>query len=228
MEYQEGGTLGDKLEKQQKFAEEDARIIIAQLLLTVDFMSRNGIIHRDLKPENILLNSKQKGVYEIRIADFGFAMAINDEDNNMVTDDNIVCGTAGYIAPEALEGKGYVLKSDIFSVGSILYSMLSLRNLFTGRDYKEIMIRNRTCCLDDLDKKLMCCSPESRDLVRKLLARDPALRPDVTQALAHPWFTEELTALKNSLNLNKLMVEHSNATMPKLHQIMSSSLCGIN
>ena len=73
MEYQEGGTLGDILEKQIRISEDNARIIIAQLLLTVDFMSRRGIIHRDLKPENILLNSKAEGVYDIRIADFGFS-----------------------------------------------------------------------------------------------------------------------------------------------------------
>ena len=59
MEYQEGGTLGDKLKKQVRYSEDDAKIIVAQLLLTVDFMSRKGIIHRDLKPENILLNSKE-------------------------------------------------------------------------------------------------------------------------------------------------------------------------
>lgn len=149
MEYQEGGTLGDKLEKQQKFSEEDARIIIAQLLLTVDFMSQKGIIHRDLKPENILLNSKEKGVFDVRIADFGYAMQTLDPD--AIIDNNMVCGTAGYIAPEALDGKGYGLKSDIFSIGSILFSMLSLRNLFPGKDYKAIMFKNRACCLDDLD-----------------------------------------------------------------------------
>lgn len=58
MEFQEGGTLGDKLEKGTIFTEEESKIIMAQLLLTVDFMGRKGIIHRDLKPENVLLNSK--------------------------------------------------------------------------------------------------------------------------------------------------------------------------
>jgi serine/threonine protein kinase len=73
MEYEEGGTLGEVLEKHERLSEENARIIIEQLLLSIDFMSRKGIIHRDLKPENILLNSKREGIYDIRIADFGFA-----------------------------------------------------------------------------------------------------------------------------------------------------------
>lgn len=73
MEYEEGGTLGDILEQHIHLQEDNARIIIEQLLLTIDFMGRKGIIHRDLKPENVLLNSKAEGVYDIRIADFGFA-----------------------------------------------------------------------------------------------------------------------------------------------------------
>ena len=60
MDYQEGGTLGDLLEKQKKISEENARMIMAQLLLTLDFMGRKGVIHRDLKPENILFESKSK------------------------------------------------------------------------------------------------------------------------------------------------------------------------
>ena len=65
--------MGELIEKRIKISEGDARIIMAQLLLTVDFMSRKGIIHRDLKPDNLLLSSKSEGVYDIRIADFGFA-----------------------------------------------------------------------------------------------------------------------------------------------------------
>lgn len=57
LEYQQGGTLGDVLEKQIKISEEESRMILAQLLLTVDFMSRKRIFHRDLKPENIIMTS---------------------------------------------------------------------------------------------------------------------------------------------------------------------------
>lgn len=127
MEYQEGGSLGDCLERQQKFTEDECKLMMAQLLLTIDFMTRKGIVHRDLKPENILLNSKAPGVFDIRIADFGFAEFLSSEDATFI---KMVCGTPGYIAPEAIIGKGYNFKSDIFSAGSILYSIFSLKNLF--------------------------------------------------------------------------------------------------
>jgi serine/threonine protein kinase len=98
-------------------------------------MGRKNIIHRDLKPENILLHSKSPGVYDIRLADFGFACFADKIEKALDPDDEIICGTPGYIAPEALEGKGYTTKSDIFSVGSILYNILTMKNLFHGRNY---------------------------------------------------------------------------------------------
>ncbi len=110
-----------------RFSEEEAKLMMAQLLLTIDFMSRKGIVHRDLKPENILLNSSSPGVFDIRIADFGFAEFLNNVESKTW---KMICGTPGYIAPEAIVGKGYSVKSDVFSAGSILYSILSLRNLF--------------------------------------------------------------------------------------------------
>jgi serine/threonine protein kinase len=136
-------------------------------------MGRKGIIHRDLKPENILLTSKDKGNYEIKIADFGYAMSATDERSCTIAEHSMVCGTAGYIAPEALAGKGYSSKSDVFSAGSILFSMLCLKNLFTGSDYRAIIANNKTCNLDILDQKLAKTSVEARSLVRSLLSKDP-------------------------------------------------------
>lgn len=108
---------------------------MAQLLLSIDFMNRMNIIHRDLKPENILLNSKEKGVYDARIADFGFAIKADSKELLYELEQDVVCGTPGYIAPEALAGQGFTIKSDIFSLGSILYNILSLKNLFSGKDH---------------------------------------------------------------------------------------------
>lgn len=81
MEFQEGGTLQDLINKKERdIKESDARVIAAQLLLTLDFMVRLNIVHRDLKPENILLNSREDRVYDVRIADFGFAMIMGQSD----------------------------------------------------------------------------------------------------------------------------------------------------
>lgn len=77
MEYQSGGALSHALQQRgTSLSEPEVRIIAEQILLTIDFMGRLGIIHRDLKPDNILLNSRESKVFDIRIADFGFATTI--------------------------------------------------------------------------------------------------------------------------------------------------------
>ena len=179
-------------------------MIIAQLLLTVDFMSRKGIIHRDLKPENILLSSKNKKNLEIRIADFGFSLQTNLDDYEQYCDEGFVCGTGGYIPPEALQGRGFSLKADIFSVGSIMYSLLTLRNLFIGRDQNEILRANQQCDLEHVPKETRKCSIAAQDLLIKLLSINPESRPTAAEALEHPWFANEQGAVIGSLAVNAM------------------------
>jgi serine/threonine protein kinase len=163
LEYHEGGTLAEKLERQVRFTEDEARLIAAQLLLTVDFMQRKGIIHRDLKPENLLLNTKKD--YDIRVADFGFVTTFDTSMPYEISADKSVCGTAAFIAPEAFEGKGYTSKSDVFSIGSILFSVLTLKNLFKGADYKHTLDLNRECKIPDLNIIAKGRSTEAKDLL---------------------------------------------------------------
>ena len=180
IEYEEGGALSDVLEAHVLLTEDKARLIAEQLLLTVDFMARMGIVHRDLKPENILLNSKNPGVYDIRIADFGFAHDLeNDDQMNKL----LVCGTPGYVAPEAICGQGLSLKTDIFSVGGILFNILTLKNLFQATSQKEMIQMNKECSWNSLEYRLKGCSPHARDLVIRLLSKDPSFRPSAKQAL---------------------------------------------
>lgn len=88
------------------------------------------------------------------MADFGFATFANRLNNETV------CGTPGYIAPEALKELGYNEKSDIFSVGSILYNILTLKNLFHGRNYRKVLDRNKEC---DLSHVIMYMRGTSRE-----------------------------------------------------------------
>ena len=88
-------------------------------------------------------------------------------------DDEIICGTPGYIAPEALEGQGYTCRSDVFSVGSILYNILTMKNLFNGKNYQAVMNKNMECNISHIDYYLRKSSPEAKDLVKLLLNKDP-------------------------------------------------------
>ena len=94
-------------------------------------MQQSEIIHRDLKPDNVLLNSGEEKVYDVRIADFGFAIRGNDEEQ-LKSSQKYIYGTPCYIPPEALKGLSYNMKSDIFSIGSIMFNILTRKQLFFG------------------------------------------------------------------------------------------------
>lgn len=138
-------------------------------------MSRLGIVHRDLKPDNILLNSKDDKTFDVRLADFGFATKIKSGLNvvKISPDDKVLCGTPGYICPEAINGDGFTLKSDIFCAGAILFVILTLKHFFNGTNYRDIMKVNGQCNLDDLEERMGGFTDEAKNLTRLLMNKDP-------------------------------------------------------
>jgi serine/threonine protein kinase len=110
---------------------------MAQLLLAVDLMHRKSIIHRDLKPENILiLDSKN---LKVCISDLGLACSVNNK-----SECSLKCGTPGYVAPEVLSDIPFTPKSDIFSLGCILFNILTGKQLFSGKTPKQLLLENKT------------------------------------------------------------------------------------
>lgn len=99
-------------------------------------MHRKGIIHRDLKPDNILILDKKE--MKVCISDLGLACRANDP-----VEVESKCGTPGYVAPEILKGQRYTIKADIFSLGSFMFNLLTGKNLFPGRNGKEILVSNK-------------------------------------------------------------------------------------
>lgn len=99
-------------------------------------MHRKTILHRDIKPENILVLNKDQ--LQVCIADLGLACLTTDHSHL-----SLKCGTPGYVDPDVLRGKKFCEKSDIFSLGSLLFNMVSGRLLFSGCTAKEILNNNR-------------------------------------------------------------------------------------
>eukprot|EP00347_Sterkiella_histriomuscorum_P022236 403331192 len=197
LEYQEGGTLLNKLGPQRKLIERDLQTIMAQLLLAIDFMHQRNIVHRDLKLENVLLNSIEEGEFEIRIADYGLACEILPGTLNYQK-----CGTPSYIAPEVLDGTGYTTKSDLFGVGSIMYNLITGKFLFHSNNVKDLLILNRECNLQHVSEHIKDISDLGRDLLIKLLYKNPNQRLNAKQALQHPWFSADQQVLQQALYLN--------------------------
>lgn len=129
MNYAQHGSLFNHLASISKFSEADLRMIMEQLLLAIDLMHKREIVHRDLKPDNILVMDKEK--LDVCLADLGLACRLDEKELL-----GKKCGTAGYLAPEILRGFSASPKSDIFSLGSIFYNLITGSMLFEGRHEK--------------------------------------------------------------------------------------------
>ena len=107
-----------------------------QLLLTLDLTFRKGIIHRDIKPSNVLLSNISD--LEVKLADFGLSIYSHDKSSL-----NMRCGSPGFIAPEILKKDPYGVKSDVFSLGCLLFYVLTGKSLFRGKNVKEVLLQNQ-------------------------------------------------------------------------------------
>ena len=170
-----------------------------QLFSAVNYCHKMHIVHRDLKPENILIVSKdQNGYPTIKICDFGTSKIF---EKGAVQ--RKLVGSSYYIAPEVLK-KHYNEKCDIWSLGVIMYILLSARPPFGGRDDDDIMERVATGIYDLESPPFDKVSKSALDLIRKLLTMDPKERINAEQALDHPWFKEnKAQELYNQINDNE-------------------------
>ena len=135
MKFAKYGCLSKYIKKDTNFEEDKLRSIMEQLLLAIDLMHKNGIIHRDIKPDNILL-LREKNI-EVCIADLGMACKSND-----LKQISIKCGTPTYVDPEVLKKCSFKPQSDIFSLGSLLFNLITNRLLYKGSSSKELLLKN--------------------------------------------------------------------------------------
>uniref|UniRef100_A0A8B9HK08 Ribosomal protein S6 kinase a, polypeptide 3a n=1 Tax=Astyanax mexicanus TaxID=7994 RepID=A0A8B9HK08_ASTMX len=120
-ELMKGGELLDKILRQKFFSEREASAVLHTITKTVEYMHVQGVVHRDLKPSNILYVDESGNPESIRICDFGFAKQLRAENGLLMTP----CYTANFVAPEVLKKQGYDAACDIWSLGVLLYTMLT-------------------------------------------------------------------------------------------------------
>ena len=135
MEYVKGQTLKQLIKKRGKLTVPETVDIISQLTDGLAHAHDSYIIHRDIKPQNIMI--LEDGM--VKITDFGIAMAINASD---LTQTNSVMGSVHYLPPEQASGKGSTIKSDIYSLGIMMYEMLAGTMPFKGETAVEIAMKH--------------------------------------------------------------------------------------
>ncbi|KAJ3192005.1 hypothetical protein HK101_007181 [Irineochytrium annulatum] len=188
-----GGELFHHLQQETKFSEDRARFYAAELLCALECLHHFDIVYRDLKPENILLDYSG----HIALCDFGLCK-LNMTDGNKT---NTFCGTPEYLSPEVLIGKGYSKAVDWWTLGILLYEMLSGLPPFYDEDVNEMykkILKQELKFTDDFGSA-------AQDLLRQLLNRDPNQRLGSGSAediKRHPFFA--------NINWQKLMARKYN------------------
>lgn len=190
IELVDGMDLFKYVSDKECLTEEEAGFIMGEILHAVKYLTNVGIVHRDLKPENIMLrmerNNGVKTPTEVKIIDFGFAMYIKE-----LNAQGQCCGTINYVAPEIFMGKPYNFKTDIFSLGVILYFMLKGELPF-AHPIKEMVIKNiikGNYSLEN-DEFFLNVSAEAKDLINQMLKIKVSERIDIDGALDHPWIAK--------------------------------------
>jgi hypothetical protein len=171
MEYVPGVTLAARLARGPLGLEEALRIA-REVTQALDAAWSRGIVHRDVKPANILLDRQDHA----KVADFGLARLPREGDPE-ATGSGTVVGTAHYISPEQARGEEVDFRSDVYSLGIVLYERLGGRKPFTGRSPMEVMARQLSDSLPPLREARPDVPSELATLVESMTAKIPAARP---------------------------------------------------
>ncbi|CAH9082295.1 unnamed protein product [Cuscuta epithymum] len=180
LDFVNGGHLFFQLCRQGLFREDLARVYTAEIVSAVSHLHENGIIHRDLKPENILLDVEGHVV----ITDFGVAKQFDGNSRF-----NSMCGTLEYMAPEIILGKGHDKSADWWSVGVLLYEMLTGRPPYFGGNRHKLQQK----IIKDKIKLPAYLSNDAHSLLKGLLQKETSKRlgsglKGSDEIKAHKWF----------------------------------------
>ena len=185
-EYCKYGNLYDYF--RFHFSEKQICILIYQILSGILYLHERNMIHRNIKLETIMVDHIEKDIstsepfFFVKIRDFSTCKYLepNEKENQIV-------GDIYYMAPEVIEEE-YDEKCDIWSVGVILYMLITKKAPFEANDKEKIMDKIVEEDYNKNSRKLLDVSEEVRDLIDKLLEKDPEKRPSAKEALEHPWF----------------------------------------
>ena len=200
MEYVKGRTLAAVLRQQEKFSPRNAAIVAGHIAGALAYAHRNNVVHRDIKPANILMGDNG----DVKVADFGIARALDAGHDAGLTQDGAVMGTATYFSPEQAKGEGLDLRSDLYSLGVVLYELLTGRAPFIGESalataYKQVnenppsirsLVSDVPTPLEAIVAKCMTKTAELRyvsadqlrDDLRRFLNGEPTLAMDEVRA----------------------------------------------
>ncbi len=192
-EYVQGVSIDRHITKQKKLSLKEIENIILQILAALAHSHSKGIVHRDVKPQNILITSNGN----VKITDFGIAKALS---STTITQTGMFMGSPGYISPEQAEGKKVDGRSDLYSLGVILFEMLSGRLPFRADTPWAIVNMHIQQAPPDISKLVKSIPQYLSNIVSRSLSKNPSDRFSSAEEMAHAVTTKsyvEPTVIKN-------------------------------
>ncbi|HEX5269727.1 MAG TPA: serine/threonine-protein kinase [Gemmataceae bacterium] len=170
MEYVEGRDYAELLEESGRLPWPEVLDLAVQVCAALRHAHDHGVIHRDVKPSNLMRGADGR----VRLTDFGIAHAFAAPH---LTRPGSVVGTAEYVSPEQAEGKPATRRSDLYSLGCVLYTLLCGRNPFRGENVLDLLHKHRYGLFDPPRAVVPDLPPEIDDVVCQLMEKDPEKRP---------------------------------------------------
>jgi eukaryotic-like serine/threonine-protein kinase len=177
MEYVEGETLADLLRRRGRLAPDDAVALAIQACAGLQTAHAAGLVHRDIKPQNLLVT--RSGT--VKIADFGIARSL---DGTRLTQAGTVLGTAAYLAPEQAAGESVTPAADVYSLGAVLYELLTGRPPYVADSLAALFEQQQLGGVRPVRELAPHVPAAVEDAVMRALARAPAYRPASAAELA--------------------------------------------
>ncbi len=179
MEEVQGRTLAEVLSTNKQLTSKQAAEIASEVAAALGFAHDNHVAHRDIKPANILIGSNG----QVKVADFGIARALNAPTESNLTQVGSVMGTATYFSPEQAQGAQPDPRSDLYSLGIVMYEMVAGKPPFTGENPVSIAYKQVHDAPQPLVQIVADVPRSFEAIVAKLLAKDPKLRYPSASAL---------------------------------------------
>ncbi|CAA3018903.1 serine threonine- kinase ATG1c-like isoform X2 [Olea europaea subsp. europaea] len=184
LEYCRGGDLSMYINQQHgRIPEAIAKHFMRQLAEGLKILRENNLIHRDLKPQNLLLSTNDDNSV-LKIADFGFARSLQPRGLA-----ETLCGSPLYMAPEIMQLQKYDAKADLWSVGAILFQLVTGRTPYTGNNQIQLLQNIVKSTELQFPPDVKNLNPHCIDLCRKLLRRNPVERLTFEEFFNHPYLS---------------------------------------
>lgn len=208
MEYIDGGDLASYIaDRNTRFLTEDVILrIFIQIVLGLRYIHEHKIVHRDLKPQNIFIT--RVGV--VKIGDFGVSRSLDRSSELMKT----LVGTPYYLSPEIWNHEPYNSKTDIWSLGCILYELCALKKPYKASNINQLIVAIFNGSYEPLTKRY---TENLRELVSDMLQQDPSKRPSAQMILQRPFITSRMQGmvLENEEKLHTVNIIGPESNSPK-------------